>query len=64
MEKYRAYNVDNFDNEPDTFIYSVAKNYESLKYFCHDPQGAKVPAVLDFWSLPGMDWVDSKQFGI
>jgi hypothetical protein len=20
--------------------------------------------ALDFWSLPGMDWVDSKQFGI
>lgn len=29
-----------FDNEPSVFVYSVADNYEALKYFCHDPQGA------------------------
>ena len=48
-EKYWPYQVDNFDLEPDAFIYSVADDYEALKYFCHDPQGAKVPyaAVLD-----------------
>lgn len=48
-EKYWPYNVDNYDTEPDAFIYSVADNYEAIKYFCHDPQGAKVPypAVLD-----------------
>ena len=48
-EKYWPYNIADFDKEPDAFIYSVADNYEALKYFCHDPQGAKVPypAVLD-----------------
>jgi C1A family cysteine protease len=48
-EKYWPYKVADFDKEPDAFIYSVADNYEALKYFCHDPQGAKVPypTVLD-----------------
>jgi len=48
-EKYWPYKVTDFDKEPDAFIYSVADNYEALKYFCHDPQGAKVPypTVLD-----------------
>ena len=31
-----------FDNEPASFVYAVADNYEALKYFCHDPQGANV----------------------
>ncbi len=26
-----------FDDEPTAFIYSIADNYESLVYFCHDP---------------------------
>jgi C1A family cysteine protease len=48
-EKYWPYNVDDFEKEPDAFIYSVADNYEAVKYFCHDPLGAKIPypAVLD-----------------
>ena len=48
-EKYWPYNIAEFDKEPDAFIYSLADNYEALKYFCHDPQGAKIPypAVLD-----------------
>ena len=48
-EKYWPYNIADFDKEPDAFIYSLADNYEALKYFCHDPQGAKIPypAVLD-----------------
>jgi C1A family cysteine protease len=48
-EKYWPYNIADFDREPDAFIYSIADNYEALKYFCHDPQGAKIPfpAVLD-----------------
>ncbi|MCE5344966.1 MAG: hypothetical protein LLG13_01595 [Bacteroidales bacterium] len=37
-EKYWPYNVDDFDKEPDAFVYSVANNYEALKYFSHDPQ--------------------------
>jgi C1A family cysteine protease len=48
-EKYWPYNVADFEKEPDAFIYSVADNYEAIKYFCHDPLGAKIPypAVLD-----------------
>ncbi len=34
---------DGFDREPPAFVYAVADNFEALKYFCHDPQGAKVP---------------------
>lgn len=44
-EKYWAYNVADFDNEPPAFIYAMADNYEALKYFCHDPQGANIPGA-------------------
>jgi C1A family cysteine protease len=42
-EKYWDYNVSDFDKEPPAFVYAVADNYEALKYFSHDPQGANVP---------------------
>lgn len=32
-----------FDNEPPSFVYAVADNYEALRYFCHDPLGANIP---------------------
>lgn len=32
-----------FDEEPTSFVYAVADNYEALRYFCHDPLGANVP---------------------
>jgi C1A family cysteine protease len=41
-EKYWPYNVADFDKEPGAFVYSFADNYEALKYFCHDPQGANI----------------------
>jgi C1A family cysteine protease len=28
-----------FDDDPPAFIYSVADNFEALRYFCHDPAG-------------------------
>ncbi len=31
-----------FDNEPPSFVYAIADNYEAVKYFCHDPLGANV----------------------
>lgn len=34
-----------FDREPPAWLYAVADNYEALKYFCHDPQGANIPPV-------------------
>jgi len=42
-EKYWPYVTADFDKEPEAFVYSVADNYEAVKYYCHDPQGAKVP---------------------
>ena len=74
-EKYWPYKVADFDKEPDPFVYSIAKNYAAIKYFCHDPQGAKIPfpAVLDsvkkyleagipsmfgFWGFPSFDSSD------
>jgi len=32
-----------FDDEPSQFVYSIADNYEAVKYFCHDPMGQNVP---------------------
>jgi C1A family cysteine protease len=48
-ERYWPYVIANFDNEPTAFVYAVADNYEALKYFCHDPQGANIAptAILD-----------------
>jgi C1A family cysteine protease len=48
-EKYWPYKVVDFDKEPPAFIYSIADNYEALKYFCHDPMGSDIPVstVLD-----------------
>jgi C1A family cysteine protease len=42
-EKYWPYEVENFDLEPDAFVYSIADDFEALKYFCHDPIGSRVP---------------------
>ncbi|ASQ89625.1 cysteine protease [Prosthecochloris sp. GSB1] len=51
LEKYWEYtDVDpDFDEEPSSFVYAVADNFEALKYFCHDPLGANVEktAVLE-----------------
>ena len=43
-EKYWPYYTEDpdFDNEPTSFIYSIADNYEALKYFCHDPMSKDV----------------------
>lgn len=47
-EKYWPYtdkpgeDPDGFDREPDAFVYSVADNYEAVKYFCHDPYGSNI----------------------
>jgi C1A family cysteine protease len=32
-----------FDDEPSSFVYALADNFEALKYFCHDPQGMTIP---------------------
>lgn len=47
-EKYWPYDENKFDIEPDAFVYSIADDCRALKYFCHDPLGARVsyPDVL------------------
>lgn len=45
-EKYWPYKIDNFDNEPDSFVYSVAKNFSNIKYFSHDAGAAHAPCSL------------------
>lgn len=50
-EKYWPYTdaKPDFDNEPTSFVYAIADNFEALKYFCHDPLGGNVSgsAVLE-----------------
>jgi len=41
-EKYYPYNIADFDNEPDPFVYSLADNFRAVKYFCHDPAGTEL----------------------
>lgn len=43
-ESYWQYtDVDpDFDLEPTPFVYSVAKKFTALKFFCHDPQGKAI----------------------
>ena len=49
-EHYWPYNDASpaFDAVPPALVYASADNYESLRYFCHDPLGGNVafPAVL------------------
>jgi C1A family cysteine protease len=49
-ERYWPYTdaTPDFDDEPPSFVYSVADNYEALRYLCHDPMGQNRPgdAVL------------------
>jgi len=40
-----------FDSEPPAFVYAVADNFESLKYFCHDPIGQDKPVADVFRSV-------------
>ncbi|NLD64761.1 MAG: cysteine protease [Bacteroidales bacterium] len=40
-EKYWPYKVKDFDKEPTGFVYALAENYSTIKYFCHDPQGSE-----------------------
>ena len=47
-EKYWPYTTKKsgkktFDEEPSSFVYAVADNYEALRYFCYDPIGQNIP---------------------
>jgi len=41
-EKYWPYKTKDFDKEPTGFVYALAENYSTIKYFAHDPQGANL----------------------
>jgi C1A family cysteine protease len=47
-EDYWPYTDDEkgFDKEPPSFCYAFAQNYQTLKYFRHDPSGLKLEEVL------------------
>ena len=35
--------VKDFDKEPGGFVYALAENYSTIKYFSHDSQGSDIP---------------------
>jgi C1A family cysteine protease len=47
-EKYWPYTDDKekFDQEPPAFCYAFAQNYQTVKYFRHDPPGTKAEEIL------------------
>ena len=47
-EDYWPYTDDEkkFDQEPPAFCYAFAQNYQTIKYFRHDPPGSKAEEVL------------------
>jgi C1A family cysteine protease len=48
-EKYWPYtdSAPEFDEEPTSFVYAVADNYEAIRYFSHDPLGkTKSPSLV------------------
>jgi C1A family cysteine protease len=47
-EAYWPYGEDEkeFDREPPAFCYAFAQNYQTIKYFRHDPPGTKTDEVL------------------
>ncbi len=44
-ERYWPYTTKkpDFDKEPSPFVYSVAEDYEAIRYFSHDPWNRRVP---------------------
>jgi C1A family cysteine protease len=47
-EDYWPYSDDEkkFDQEPQAFCYAFAQNYQTIKYFRHDPPGTKAEEIL------------------
>jgi C1A family cysteine protease len=45
-ERYWPYNVPDYEEEPTSFIYSLANNYKSVKYYRLDPSGTSHTNVL------------------
>jgi C1A family cysteine protease len=49
-ERNYPYNINNFDKEPSAFVYSLAQNYKSIKYYRITPVSGKsqLDTLLDF----------------
>ncbi len=45
-EEYWPYIEEKFDQEPPAFCYAFAQNYQTLKYFRHDPPATRAGEVL------------------
>ncbi|HBE41174.1 MAG TPA: cysteine protease [Bacteroidales bacterium] len=52
-EKYWPYKIKNFDDEPSGFVYTLAENYSTVQYFCHDTQGSDTPTTDVLASVKG-----------
>jgi C1A family cysteine protease len=46
-EKYWKYDIEKFDEEPGSFCYSYAQNYQTAQYFRLDPDGIKKEDLLE-----------------
>jgi C1A family cysteine protease len=46
-EEYHPYNIPDFDKEPTVFCYAFAQNYQTIKYFRHDPPGTSKDFLLE-----------------
>ena len=45
-EKYLSYDIEKFDEEPDSFCYTFAQNYQAAQYFRLDPSNLSKEKVL------------------
>lgn len=45
-EKYLSYDIEKFDEEPDSFCYAFAQNYQAAQYFRLDPSNLSKEKVL------------------
>ena len=46
-EEYWPYTISDFDKEPTAFCYAFAQNYQTIKYFRHDPPGVLKDILLE-----------------
>ena len=45
-EEHHPYDISGFDKEPSAFCYAFAQNYQTVKYFRHDPPGTAKSDLL------------------
>jgi C1A family cysteine protease len=46
-EEYWPYEIAHFDKEPSAFCYAFAQNYQTIKYYRHDPPATPKDTLLD-----------------